>query len=51
MSACSAAAGEGSIRLTRAVDRPDIPKRLAFGASAFAAGIGIVWFAKAIGLL
>lgn len=47
MSATTTIIGEGSVRVGKALDQPDIPRKLSIVSSFVAITIGAVWLAKA----
>ena len=47
MSATTTVIGEGSVRVGKALDQPDIPRKLSIISSFVAITIGAVWLAKA----
>lgn len=47
MSAATTLIGEGSLRVGKALDQPDIPRKLSVVSSFVAITIGAVWLAKA----
>ncbi|CAM9701458.1 unnamed protein product [Laminaria digitata] len=47
MSATTTLIGEGSVRVGKALDQPDIPRKLSVVSSFVAITIGAVWLAKA----
>lgn len=48
MSATTTLIGEGSLRVGKALDQPDIPRKLSIVSSFVALVIGAVWLAKAV---
>jgi hypothetical protein len=48
MSITAGVVGEGSVRLGKAINTPDLPKKLSFFSSLIAIIIGIYWIAQAI---
>ncbi|CAM9281176.1 unnamed protein product [Scytosiphon promiscuus] len=48
MSATTTLIGEGSVRVGKALDQPDIPRKLSIVSSMVAITIGAVWLAKAV---
>lgn len=48
MSATTTLIGEGSLRVGKALDQPDIPRKLSVVSSFVAITIGAVWLAKAV---
>ncbi|CAM9649308.1 unnamed protein product [Ectocarpus sp. 4 AP-2014] len=48
MSATTTLIGEGSVRVGKALDQPDIPRKLSVVSSFVAIAIGAVWLAKAV---
>ena len=48
MSATAGAVGEGSLRLAKAANLPDLPKRLSMASSVLALIIGVVWVIKSL---
>lgn len=48
MSATTTLIGEGSLRVGKALDKPDIPRKLSVVSSGVAIAIGIIWLAKAV---
>lgn len=47
MSATTTVIGEGSLRVGKVLDMPDIPRKLSVVSSFVAIAIGAVWLAKA----
>ncbi len=48
MTTATSLIGEGTVKVGKAFDKPNIPKKLAQGSSVLAIVIGLVWTCKAL---